>query len=127
MYAIRSIQDYIQQVGRYRGSNQGALCLSILCDSIFSKLYSMSFSTLFSSKAITRFLQSIEKNAVDSIAALSFQKNEQQFNLPESIQRTLLILLENKGYIRLDSDFNNHYVITPYNSTEVRKYSNSSF
>ena len=87
----------------------------------------MSFSTLFSSKAITRFLQSIEKNAVDSIAALSFQKNEQQFNLPESIQRTLLILLENKGYIRLDSDFNNHYVITPYNSTEVRKYSNSSF
>lgn len=122
MYAIRSVQEYIQQVGRYRGSNQGALCLSILCDSVFSKLYSMSFSTVFSSKAITRFLQSIEKDAIDSVTAISFQQNEQQFNLPESLQRTLLILLENQGFIRLDSEFNNHYTISPYNSTEVCQY-----
>lgn len=120
MYSIRSIQEYVQEIGRYRGSNPGTLCLSILCDPIFCKLYSLSFSNLYSPKAITRFIQSIETEAVDGCTSICFQQWEMQYNLPETMQRTLLIMLENKGVIRLDTEFNNHYVIIPYNSFEVK-------
>ena len=119
MYSIRSIQEYIQEIGRYRGSNQGTLCLSILCDSVFTKLYSFSFSDAFSSKAITQFIETIYSKAINSFSTITFAKCEQQFNLPESFIRTLLILLENEGFIRIDIEFNNFYVIIPFNSDQV--------
>ena len=119
MYSIRSVQEYIQEIGRYRGSNPGVLCLSILCDPVFNKLYSFAFSNVYSSKAITHFIQEIQTDAVDHFAVVSFQQCEQKFNLPESIQRTILIMLENEGLIRLDMEFHNQYVIIPYNSLEV--------
>ena len=123
MYAIRSIQEYTQEIGRYRGSNKGTLCLSILCDSIFTKLYSFSFSDVFSSKAITHFIEMIYSNAVNSFSTITFAKCEQQFNLPESYIRTLLILLENAGFIRIDIEFNNFYVIIPFHSDQVQLFS----
>lgn len=119
MYSIRSIQEYIQEIGRYRGANAGVLCLSILCDPVFTKLYSFSFSTVYSSKAMNRFFQVIQSDAVNRFSTVTFQACEQQFNLPESIQRTLLILMENEGLLRLDLEFNNHYIITPFHSLEV--------
>lgn len=51
---------------------------------------------------------------------LSIREAEQRFDLPESIQRTLLILLENEGSVQIRSDFFNHFSITPYSHETVR-------
>ena len=111
----RSLQEYIQQIGRIRNSTPGTICLSILCDPIFCKLYSLSFNNAFSEKILTRFIHQLQEEAINGSTIIPFQKNEQKYNLPESIQRTLLILLENHGLIHLDMEFCNHYVIIPYN------------
>ena len=118
MYAIRSIQAYVQEIGRYRGSEAGAMCLSVLTDSYVTQLYSSCFTNYVTERTIRRFLQYVMDTRTTG-NCISFRWTEQHFDLAESIQRTLLILLESRGVLSIDSEFYNHFTITPYSHDTV--------
>lgn len=118
LYAIRSIQAYVQEIGRYRGSEAGAMCLSVLTDSYVMQLYSSCFTNYATERTIRAFLQYVmDTEATGNF--ISFRWAEQHFDLAELIQRTLLILLESRGVLSIDSEFFNHFTVTPYSHDTV--------
>ena len=83
------------------------------------QLYSSCFATYVSESVLHSFLTALLKEP-HGTQHLSIREAEQRFDLPESIQRTLLILLENEGAVQIHSDFFNHFTITPYSHETVR-------
>ena len=113
IYGVRSIQEYVQEIGRYRGQHKHALCASFLSDNTINKLYSSLFSSSVNSASIRRFVNDIMQESEKVFTYVCFRFAEQKYDVSESTIRTILILLENQGFIRLDVDFNNRYIITP--------------
>lgn len=117
MYGVRSIQEYVQQIGRYRSRDTAALCSAFLTDESFGKLYSSSFLSAVNPSSLRRFINDLfqdrQGDLVDCYERVCFRDAEQRYDVAESTLRTLLILLENQGFLRLDVDFNNRCVITP--------------
>ncbi len=72
-----------------------------------------------SETVLRSFLATLLKEPL-GVHHLSIREAEQRFDLPESIQRTLLILLENEGAVQIHADFFNHFAITPYSHETVR-------
>ena len=72
-----------------------------------------------SESVLRSFLATLLKEPL-GVHHLSIREAEQRFDLPESIQRTLLILLENEGAVQIHADYFNHFAITPYSHETVR-------
>ena len=119
LYGVRSIQEYVQEIGRYRDQREQALCLSILSDTMINKLYSSLFLSAVNPVSIRRFVNDIMQEHENIFTFICFKFAEQKYDVSETILRTILILLENHGYIRLDIEFNNHFIITPIDSQIV--------
>ena len=117
MFGVRSIQEYVQQIGRYRSRDATALCAAFLTDESFAKLYSSSFLSAVNPASLRRFINDLFQDRsgelTDCFERVCFRDAEQRYDVAESTLRTLLILLENAGFLRLDVDFNNRCVITP--------------
>lgn len=94
------------------------MCLSVLTDSYVMQLYSSCFTNYVTERTIRAFLQYVmDTEATGNF--ISFRWAEQHFDLAESIQRTLLILLESRGVLSIDSEFFNHFTVTPYSHDTV--------
>ena len=119
VYGVRSIQEYVQEIGRYRGQQEQALCISFISDDTINRLYSSLFLSAVNPVSIRRFVNDIMQDNEKVFTFICFKFAEQKYDIPEAILRTILILLENHGYIRLDIDFNNHCMITPIDSNTV--------
>ena len=119
LYGVRSIQEYVQEIGRYRAQQEQALCISFMSNDTINRLYSSLFLSAVNPMSIRRFVNDIMQDSEKVFTFICFKFAEQKYDIPEAILRTILILLENHGYIRLDIDFNNHCIITPIDSNAV--------
>ena len=117
MYGSRSIQGYVQEIGRYRGNEEEGLALSITTDSVWTKLYSMAWSNYVELTAVNRFIASQVNETPYS--CVKYGECEQLFDCSVETMKTCLILLENEGFIEFECEFLNHLIITPMNHEQV--------
>ena len=117
LYGSRSIQGYVQEIGRYRGNEEEGLALSITTDSVWTKLYSMAWSNYVELTAVNRFIASQVNETPYS--CVKYGECEQLFDCSVETMKTCLILLENEGFIEFECEFLNHLIITPMNHEQV--------
>lgn len=113
MYGVRSIQEYVQEIGRYRGQ-AATLCSAFLTDETVCRLYSATYASALNRRSARSFLNDLMGDEGTGVNYVSYRHAEHRYDLSESTLRTLLILLENVGCVKLEMDFNNHFVVTPF-------------
>jgi len=129
----RSVESYIQEIGRAGRDNSNAQCHILLDEDDYLTVRNLCYSNYVDIFTVKKLIQKIFANSKDrddeekkQTVVLGVKQLEKHLDLKSEVISTVLTMLHNKGFIKLLSNINHIYTIFFMKSTPVelsKKYS----